>query len=85
MSVPPPNVAPMTTERTTYADASTLLGELLNAFEAEIRGGRTEELKAATVQARARMDQMLYRLTDRTPRPAEPDDDPLLPKKRRHV
>lgn len=72
-------------DRITYPEAGALVDRLMNAHKDQIRGGDTPELREITNTAYAELMQTLYRLTDRPPRPPEPEDDPMLPKKRRHV
>lgn len=69
-------------ERPDYADVMAGVDVLMNAFQAELRGGRTEELRAVTSRAHAELAQLVYAATDRPERPPEPPDDPKLPIRR---
>lgn len=75
-------VTTMTTVPPTYPDIMAAITVLMSAHQAELRGGRTEELRAATNAAHGQVAQLVYAATDRPERPSEPDDDPLLPIRR---
>lgn len=80
-SVTDMTTAPLPT-RPTYPELVAAIDALMEAHSAEIRGGRTEELRAATNAAHGQVAQLVYAATDRPERPSEPDDDPLLPIRR---
>lgn len=69
-------------DRPTYADLVAAIDTAMAAHSAELRGGRTPELKAATRKAYATACQLAYAATDRPERPTEPPDDPKLPLRR---
>jgi hypothetical protein len=69
-------------DRPAYQDVMAAVDVLMNAFHAELRGGRTEELRATTSRAHATLAQLVYAATDRPARPPEPADDPKLPIRR---
>lgn len=81
LSAPPPTVHTMT-ERPTYPEVMAAVTVLMNAHQAELRGGRTVELRAATNAAHGAVAQLVYAATDRPARPTEPADDPMLPIRR---
>ena len=65
-----------------YDQVMTAVDRLMLAHVEEVAGGRTEELRAATGAAYAEVTRLVYAMTDRPERPAEPPDDPKLPKRR---
>lgn len=65
-----------------YQDIMTAVDQLMLAHTAEIRGGATDELRAVTEAARAKVATMVYAATERPVRPPEPADDPELPIRR---
>lgn len=67
----------------TYPELVAAIDELMAAHSAELRGGRTPELRAVTEAAYARATRLVYAATDRPVRPVEPPDDPRLPIRRR--
>jgi hypothetical protein len=69
-------------ERPTYTDLVAAIDSAMAAHSAELRGGRTQELKAATSKAYATACQLAYAATDRPERPPELPDDPKLPIRR---
>jgi hypothetical protein len=69
-------------DRPSYADVMASVATLMNAHLAELRGGRTQELRAVTSRAHAELAQLVYAATDRPERPPEPADDPKLPLRR---
>lgn len=68
--------------RPTYDELMAAVDHLMLAHSEEVREGATIERKAATQHAYAVVGQLAYAATDRPERPAEPEDDPLLPKRR---
>lgn len=70
------------TVRPTYDELMAAVDHLMLSHSAEVREGATVERKAATEHAYAVVGQMAYAATDRPLRPSEPEDDPLLPKRR---
>lgn len=65
-----------------YEDVMAAIDRLMLAHTAEIRGGSTEELRAAVAEARGEVAALVYEVTPRPGRPFEPEDDPRLPKRR---
>lgn len=68
--------------RPTYDELMAAVDHLMLAHSAEVRERSTPERQAATQRAYAVVGQLVYAATDRPARPAEPEDDPLLPKRR---
>jgi len=65
-----------------YDEVMGAIDRLMLAHTAEIRGGSTEELRAEVARARAEVAALVYEVTPRPMRPAEPEDDPRLPIRR---
>ncbi|NUO57291.1 MAG: hypothetical protein HOV78_11545 [Hamadaea sp.] len=66
----------------TYVDLMTAIDALMLAHSEEVRGGRTEELRAETSRRYAEVAHLVRAATIQPAPPPAPEDDPRLPKRR---
>lgn len=71
-------------ERPDYPTVAAAVERLMLAHTNEIRSGGTDELRAATENARAEAMTLIYAATSVEGETWVPDEDPTMPKKRRH-
>jgi len=72
----------MSDRRPTYPELMGAVDALMLAHTEEVHGGRTDQLRAATGAAYARVAQLVRAATDRPGPPTTPDEDPKLPIRR---